>query len=253
MIERDTIFAPLPLLAAAWLGASCGPARLSNGASHPPAVPAASASSAASSSAPEQPAKLPVTSRLSSKNYRCNLVLGLSVTAEWFEAGFEDWVPNARWEALVKPHTFVEHWADPGHAAWSQPLLSPCEEAASSPERVVFFAADWNYKNENDWITGLTSAVNAVRARYPSAREIQLLSMVRGPSNQSCGDPKSSVEPFVDAAIARVSAQFDGLVQVGPKFEAPSCDVFEKGGPHFTVEGRKRIAQLIAEYYANDL
>lgn len=196
--------------------------------------------------------RLPVTSRLSSKNYTCNLVIGLSVTSEWFEAGFEEVVSNARWEALVKPHTFVEHWADPGNAAWKEPLRSTCEQHENAPERVVFFVADWNYKTENDWITGLTSAVNAVRAHYPSAREIQLLSMVRGPKNATCGDPKSTVEPFVDAAIAQLSAQFDGLVQVGPRFEAPSCDVFEKGGPHFTLEGRQRIARLIGEYYAND-
>lgn len=214
--------------------------------------PVSSGPNASSATAREEPARLPVTSRLSSKNYRCNLVLGLSVTAEWFESGFEELASNARWEALVKPHTFVEHWADPGNAAWSEPVRSPCEENASAPERIVFFVADWNYRTENDWITGLTSSVNAVRAHYPSAREIQLLSMVRGPRNESCGDPKSVVESFVDAAIARVSGQFDGLVQVGPKFEVPSCELFEKGGPHFTLDGRKRVAQLIAEYYAND-
>ncbi|MFZ5894258.1 MAG: hypothetical protein ACOY0T_24570 [Myxococcota bacterium] len=203
--------------------------------------------------APEVTTPLPVTSRVSAKSYRCNLVVGLAVTAEWFEAGFEEIVGNGRWQALVRPHTFVADWADPGHPAWSEPLRSACDEAHNQPERVLFFAADWNYKNENEWITGLTATVNAVRARYPSAREIQLLTMVRAPGNTSCGNAKSVVEPFVDQAMERVSAQFDGLVRVGPKFEVASCDWFEKGGPHFTESGRREVARLIGEHYGDDL
>jgi len=203
--------------------------------------------------APEPSAALPVTSRLSAQSYRCNLVIGLSPTAEWFEAGFEELVEDARWQALVRPHTFVEDWADPGSAAWSAPLQSPCEERAAEPERVLFFAADWHYKSENDWITGLTAAVNALRVHYPSAREIQLLSMLRAPGNVSCGDAKGVVEPFVDRAMERVSAQFQALVRVGPRFEVPACAAFEKGGPHFSAEGKKLVAKLLADYYAGDL
>ncbi|MGC4092184.1 MAG: hypothetical protein QM756_30745 [Polyangiaceae bacterium] len=206
---------------------------------------------APSTAASAGPAALPVVSRVSSKGYRCTQVVGLAVTAEWFEAGFEEVAGNDRWQALLRPHTFVRDWADPGSVAWSEPLRSPCSEASAAPERVLFFAADWGYKNENDWITGLTSAVNALRARYPGAKEISLLSMVRAPQNQSCGDVKGVVEPFVDSAMARISAQFDGLVKVGPKFEVPSCAAFDqKGGPHFSSEGRKQVARMIADYYA---
>jgi len=217
-------------------------------------TPTARASSASPQQlAPEPSAALPVTSRLSARSYRCNLVIGFVPTAEWFEAGFEELLENARWQALVRPHTFVEDWADPGSPAWSAPLLSPCEERAAEPERVLFFAVDWHYKNENDWITGLTAAVNALRAHYPSAREIQLLTTLRAPGNVSCGDAKGVVEPFVDRAMDRVSAQFHTLVRVGPRFEVPTCDAFEKGGPHLSAQGKKLVAKLVADYYAGDL
>jgi hypothetical protein len=73
--------------------------------------------------------------------------------------------------------------------------------------------------------------------------------MVRGPKNTSCGDAKSVVEPFVEQAIEKISAQFSGLVRPGPRFEVPSCAAFEKGGPHFTAEGRVEVAKLIAARY----
>jgi hypothetical protein len=225
----------------------------------PPSTPAAAAASATASSdapvarSPERSAALTVTSRLSAQAYRCNLVIGLPATAAWFDAGFEELVDDARWQALLRPHTFVEDWADPGNLAWSEPLRSPCLERATEPERVLFFAADWRYKDESDWITGLTAAVNALRAHYPSAREIQLLSVLRAPGNVSCGDAKSVVEPFVDRAIAAISARFEKLVRVGPRFEVPACDAFEKGGPELSVAGKKLVARLLAEHYAAEL
>lgn len=178
------------------------------------------------------------------------MVLGLAVTEEWFSAGFEPAVGDAHWQAILRPHTFVEQWANPQDPVWSQAPLSPCEQRSTNPDRVVFFAADWKYKDEGEWITGLVTAVNAIRFKYPAARRIELLPMLRAPNNVSCGDPKSVVEPFVDQAIAKISAQFSGLVQPGPKFEVPSCAVFAKGGPHFTAEGRVEVAKLVAARYA---
>jgi hypothetical protein len=218
------------------------------------APPSTSASTDARPTSSVEPVSaLPVTSRISGQGYRCNLVIGPSLVTEWFETGFEELVEDAHWQALIGPEAFVEDWADPGNPVWSKPLRSPCSERATEPERLLFFAVDWRYKSENDWITGLTAAVNALRAHYPSAREIQLLSMPRAPKNGSCGDAKSRVEPFVDQAIARVSGQFESLVRVGPKFEVPDCSAFEKGGPHLSAEGKQRVARLIAAHYAADL
>ena len=82
---------------------------------------------------------------------------------------------------------------------------------------------------------------------YPSLRELDLFTVLRGPHNQTCGDPKSVVDPMIDGAIASVAAAHPGLVHAAPKLEAPDCSVFEKGGPHFTEEGKKQVAQLLAK------
>jgi hypothetical protein len=218
-------------------------------------APAAAPSPAASETPPPVVTITPHTSvaeapKASAKPFECSVVLGLAVTQEWFSAGFEPSVGDARWQAILRPHTFVEQWANPQDPVWSQAPLSSCEQRTADPDRVVFFAADWNYKDEGEWITGLTAAVNAIRFKFRGARVIELLPMVRGPNNASCGDAKSVVEPFVDQAIERVAAQFSGLVRPGPKFEVARCDWFEKGGPHFTTEGRGEVAKLIAAHYA---
>jgi hypothetical protein len=69
----------------------------------------------------------------SASGYRCTAVLGLAVTSEWYCAGFEDLVDDERWQAITKPHTFVENWADPEHAVWKELPQSPCAERWSDP------------------------------------------------------------------------------------------------------------------------
>jgi hypothetical protein len=215
----------------------------------PPPVPSEAPPALAPAPAPRPPSSAGEARKAPPKPFECTVVLGLAVTQEWFTAGFEQSVGDARWQAILRPHTFVEEWANPRDPVWSQAPLSPCEQRSTDPDRVVFFAADWKYKDESEWITGLTAAVNAIRFKYQAARAIELLPMVRGPGNASCGDPKSVVEPFVDQAIDKIAAQFSGLVRPGPKFEVARCDWFEKGGPHFTAEGRVEVGKLIAAHY----
>ena len=200
------------------------------------------------SAAPSPPAT--AATPAASPRFECTAVLGLTVTNEWYSAGFEQLVTDGEWEAIVKPHTFVRDWADPNHAVWSEAALSPCAARAKSPDRVLFFAAGWKYKDEAEWKSGLTQAVATIRAKFPEARRIELLSMVRAPKNVSCGDPKSAVEPMVDSAIAAVAAGSDGVVQAGPKFEVADCSAFTKGGPHFSEEGGKAVAKLVSVHYA---
>ena len=79
--------------------------------------------------------------------------------------------------------------------------------------------------------------------------------MLRAPGNQPCPDATNQetiVQPFIDAAIAKVVAAYPGLVTAAPKFEAPNCDVFILGGPHFTPDGQAAIAKVYGTYYANE-
>jgi hypothetical protein len=226
---------PRTLLLLALLGAcSPAPAALTPPASTPPLASTARARTPASAEA-RAPAQ-----------FLCTEIIGLAVTDEWYSAGFEQLVDDARFQARTRPHTFVDQWADPLHAGWSQPLTSPCEQHADNPDRVVLFAANWTFTTEAQWTTALEAFVTTVRQRYLALRDIQLFTVLRDPHNQTCGDPKSVVDPMIDAAISVVANHHSELVHVGPKLEAPDCSVFEKGGPHFTAEGRKLVAQQLA-------
>jgi hypothetical protein len=182
--------------------------------------------------------------------FRCTLVLGLAVTAEWFEAGFESIVGDSRWEARTRPHTFVEDFANPDHEVWRVPIFSPCADRPEKPDRVVVFIANWNLRSAAAWKAPLLRVIATLAQKFPQIRRVELQTMIRAPRNQSCGDPKSIVEPFLDQALHEAAAARPGLVRVGPILEAPSCDVFENGGPHFTVSGRSDVAIVVARAYA---
>jgi hypothetical protein len=206
----------------------------------PDGVPAPAASPAPSAAA--RPAAATSTSPFS-----CTEVIGLTITAEWYSAGFELLVPDAQFQARTRPHTFVDQWADPAHAAWSEPVTSPCSEHSQAPERLALFAANWKLTTRDEWTKVLEAFVATAQQRYPGLRELDLFTVLRGPNNETCGDPKSVVDPMIDDAIASIAAAHPGLVHAAPKLEAPDCSVFEKGGPHFTEEGRRTIAQLLAK------
>jgi hypothetical protein len=182
--------------------------------------------------------------------YRCTLIVGLTVTQEWFGAGFEDEVPNQRWQARLRPHTFVDDWANPEHEAWREPVVSPCADRPESPDRVLVFVANWTLPDAAAWKEPLARLIRTVHEKFPALRRLELLTMLRAPQNQSCGDPKSVVEPYIDQALREAAAAAPGLVQVGPALQVPSCDVFEKGGPHFNASGRIVVAKLVARAYA---
>jgi len=185
-------------------------------------------------------------------SFRCNLLLGVAATSEWFEAGFERVVDDKRWESITKPHTSIEQWGDPQDSVWSLAPNSACTEGASSPERVLFTAMNWEYTSKSEWEAGLDNVVRAIRAHFPSVHTIALLSMIRAPGNVSCGNAMSVVAPFVDEAIGAVAAKSPKQVRVGPKFEALNCEMFKNGGPHFTESGRQIIAQQLGEYFAHE-
>ena len=204
------------------------------------------------SSAAEAKADKPPTPASKEAPFACTLLLGVSVTGDWFGAGFEGAVDGNRWEVMAKQHGFVELWADPKNAIWTTPVTSPCAKGAATPDRAIFTGVNWQFKTAEEWAGALTKVVQVIHTKYPSARRIELLTMLRGPKNQTCGDPKTVVAPEVDQAIAKVSAANPTLVHAAPKFEVASCDVFTKGGPHYTPAGMAAVAKVYAAHYAHE-
>jgi hypothetical protein len=183
------------------------------------------------------------------RGYTCTQVIGVSVTGDWFGAGFESGNDDDRWQALTRTHAFVELWGDPKDPVWSEPVVSPCAKNSTKPDRVIFTGVNWQLKTVDEWTAALTKAVRAIKSKYPSVKRIELLTMLRAPGNKSCGSFMTVVEPAVDEAVAKVAAAFPKLVTIAPKFEAPNCEVFTKGGPHFTPQGMATVANVYAAHY----
>lgn len=228
-----------PLVVAAFI-AACAPAPVPQApAPAPLEANTGSPAPAAASQAAAKPAA-------AAPPFRCTEVIGLTITAEWYGAGFEQLVDDARFQARTRPHTFVDQWADATHAAWLEPVTSPCTDGSANPDRVVLFAANWKLENQADWTRVLEGFVATAKRRYPQLKALELFTVLRGPKNQSCGDSKSVVDPMIDDAIAAVAAAHPELVHAAPKLEASNCSVFEGGGPHFTPEGRREVAAQLA-------
>jgi hypothetical protein len=109
---------------------------------------------------------------------------------------------------------------------------------------------NWEWKTREEWEQRLEAAVATIRAKRPGARRIELMTMLRGPGNQTCGSVMTVVQPYVDEAIAAVVARHPGLVVAAPKVYLKTCEPFLKGGPHYTEEGMAAVAKAYREQLA---
>src|SRR5688572_23718258 len=57
-------------------------------------------------------------------DFKCTQVMGVSVTGDWFNAGFETGLDGNRWQVKWRKHAFIEFWADPNNEIWSVPIQS---------------------------------------------------------------------------------------------------------------------------------
>src|SRR5204863_343843 len=68
----------------------------------------------------------------------CNQVTGGKLTEEWFIAGFETVVDNARWQVKWREDAYVEQWADAQSSFWTAQVDSTCATSTNAPDRLVF-------------------------------------------------------------------------------------------------------------------
>ena len=100
----------------------------------------------------------------------------------------------------------------------------------------------------------ITKAIATLEMKYPSAREIDLLTMSRAPGNVMCpnnNDPWTVVGSYVDQAIQAVASASGGFVVVGPQYFVPDCKTSYSvaNDTDFTTSAATAIAQMIAPYY----
>jgi hypothetical protein len=115
--------------------------------------------------------------------------MGVSVTGDWFGAGFESGNDDARWQALTREHAFVELWGDPKDAVWSEKIVSPCTKKSARPDRVLFMGVNWQWKSVDEWTAALTRAVKTIKSKYPSVRTSSCSPCCAGPATRPAGTP----------------------------------------------------------------
>ena len=188
-------------------------------------------------------------------------MIGLTLTREWYQAGFEQapGIADDRWQLKARQSGYITEWSNPNSDFWNQPPQSPCANGSASPDHVVLTVLSWRppcCATQAEWEAQVGRAVATLQSKYASLKRVDLMTVIRGPRNQGCPLPPATDEYIAmpqefDAALAGVAAKFPGLVFVGPKVEAPRCESFVGGGPHLTKDGNAEVAKAIAAYFVN--
>jgi len=227
------------------------------GPSTPPPVYPADAGTPTTTPTPENPTTPgpdagPAATTPAAGPFTCTLIIGIQATGQWYGAGFENLVDNAKWEVISVHSAKVEAWANPNDKLWASKPSSPCAMNAGNPDRILFTGLNWVYDKVEQWVPPLTASVKNLQAKYPGVKRIELRTFVRAPMNKPCpggSDYKSFIKPAQDEANDIVAKMFPGLVYVAPKLEVRTCADFGGRAPHFSGEGAKAVAKIVADAY----
>lgn len=207
--------------------------------------------------------------------FTCTEVIGLMTTGEWYNAGFVEGLGaglGAKWQGRFAHYGYVMEYAKPDSYAWSPvalkgvnsvTLTEPCATGGAAPDRIVYQAWSWELTTEEDWVTHLEAALATIRAKRPSAKRIDLMTIIRGKDNGWCHPDKPPLGPgtdhdatkqdchvpaYIDAAFAKVAAHHPALVSVAPRFEAHAC-ADKIDGIHLGKTQNAAVAKDIADHY----
>ena len=187
----------------------------------------------------------------SSSDFVCSWVLGIHTTQEWFVAGFENIVDNARWECSgIEMAQFG--WANPNSTLWQSPIDSPCTTSSKTPDRIVFTGVDSVSTTVAEFLPQYVSVVNIIKTKFPSVKRIDLMTLARAPGDMECiganRSGSSYIKPAQDEAIAMMVAMYPGFVFATPKWEVKSCSDFTLC-PHITPQANMELAKTIGDYF----
>jgi len=191
-------------------------------------------------------------------SFACTQFLGPNVTGEWFAAGFEKLVDGAKYEVKAPHHSFVEDWANPNHDVWResacQGTYSGCETKSRcsgnvAQDRIVFVTQTGDYLGtaQSKWESEIERAITTFKAKYPGLKHIELMTFIRSPSGQNCGN-ETTISPNLDKAHQALAARSNGFITVAPTFRVPNCGAFA-GVPHLSDAGNKTMGDIIGKHY----
>jgi hypothetical protein len=154
-------------------------------------------------------------------------------------------------------HHYIDLWANPADPAWNTAFDGGhmCASGAKAPDRVIFIATKAPpYPPATFYQTNMTMIVNDIKAKYPSAKRIELMTLIRAPNNVPCTGSPTTSEQIIPAAedqgIKAAAAAFPGLVVALPAMFVAMCSDFNPGAPQYTAAGAMDIAKVYGKYYA---
>ena len=124
----------------------------------------------------------------------CNQVTAMTLTREWYEAGFEQspGIVDDRWQLKARQSGYITAWSNPESDFWNHPVQSPCANGSASPDRVVLTVLSWRpacCTTQAQWEAQVTTAVTTLKAKYAGLKRIDLMTVVRSPGNRRCPLP----------------------------------------------------------------
>jgi hypothetical protein len=222
----------------------------------PPPLPPGDAASSAETAAPPPDAATdsaePVGPVLTYKDFTCSWVLGITTTGEWYRAGFENVVDNARWQVTPIEMGHLEKWADPNNPIWNSAIQSPCTMNSKTPDRIVYTAVKYEWTTVDQFLPAYIAVINNIKTKYPSVKRVDLMTYERAPGDMECAGANrpldSWIRPVQDQAAAMTAAMFPGFVFILPKWEVKSCADFGLC-PHLSGAANALEAKTIGEYF----
>ncbi|HXI57086.1 MAG TPA: hypothetical protein VNO55_13555 [Polyangia bacterium] len=185
------------------------------------------------------------------KDFSCSWVLGIHTTYEWFVAGFEKVVDDARWQVSGIEMAQFE-WANPSSNLWNSPITSPCASNTKTPDRIVFTGVDGGSTTVGQFLPQYLSVIKIIKTRFPSVKRVDLMTLARAPGDVECKGANRSgsswIRPGQDDAIAMMVAMFPGFVFSTPKWEVKSCSDFGLC-PHISAAANAELAKTIGAYF----
>jgi hypothetical protein len=188
------------------------------------------------------------------KDFTCSWVLGIHTVAEWYAAGFEMIVDDARWQISGLEMAQFE-WKNAGFGGWNAAPGSPCAMNSKTPDRIAFYGVDSGSTTAAEFVPQYEAVIANIKTKFPSVKRIDLMTMTRAPGNMECKGANRSgsswIRPGQDEAIAMMAQKYPGFVFVGTKLEVLACSDFGLC-PHINAAANARVAMLNAQWFMNN-
>ena len=194
----------------------------------------------------------PEVASVNPQDFTCSWVIGITTTGQWYSAGFEKVVDDARWQNTHVEMGHLEKWADPANPIWNSPIVSPCAMNSKTPDRIVFCAVKYEWTTMEEFLPAYIAVINNIKTKYPSVKHVDLMTYERAPGDMECKGANrptySWIKPVQDEAAAMTAAMFPGFISICPKWEVKSCGDFGLC-PHLSGAANALEAMTIGQYF----